>query len=413
MTSEAARLISYRKFDGDRVTLSTLSEPAPVNGLGQVVRVSLYDQRTYSGPTASLVLGDDAEQRLTAALARLEVPGAARAALAAPLSETLGLDEARFEEWMFAPTDADEARRLGALDTMTDRFPAVEQRFSRVYGLRLPRHVAILAAFLHSLDDRERRALQWLGLSSWGITGYFDDGGLDRTGHDGLDERLHCRFRRDPAELVTVLGGGSDGLHYGLWYDDPAELPSFVAYNYARDSAETWTSKAPTVLAQIRRVLDDALSDDEGPDKYWMLFPLGAALDWFAPADEAACAADGPPRWAAAERPPGGVAIGAVLPPDSGDPRAGEAGERLDAYRTDEPRTRAWIAEATAEVAAGQPAFALTLGRELHWLDADQYRRAAVDLLTGAYRALGRDALAGIAEVHAAHRDLPSVDILR
>jgi hypothetical protein len=30
-----------------------------------------------------------------------------------------------------------------------------------------------------------------------------------------------------------------------------------------------------------------------------------------------------------------------------------------------------------------------------------------------AYRALGRDALAAIVEVHHAHRDLPSVDIYR
>ncbi|GAB3830902.1 hypothetical protein ACFPIJ_30575 [Dactylosporangium cerinum] len=111
MTSETARLISYRKFDGDHVTLSTLSEPAPVNGLGPVVRVSLYDQRTYSGPTASLVLGDDAEQRLTAALARLEVPGAARAALAAPLSEL---------HWL----DADQYRRE-AVDLLTGAYRAL------------------------------------------------------------------------------------------------------------------------------------------------------------------------------------------------------------------------------------------------------------------------------------------------
>lgn len=413
MISEAGRLLNDRKFEGDRVTLSTQSDPFHVNGLGEVVRVSLYDQRSYSGPRATVVLGDDAVQRITAALARLEVPGAARAALAVPLSETLGLDEAVFEEWMFAPTEADEARRFASLGVMTERFPAVEQRVSQVYGLRLPRHLAILAAFVHSLDAHEQRALQWLGLSCWGITDYFADGGLDRTGRDGLDERLHCRFRRDPAELVTVLGGGSDGLHYGLWYDDPAELPSFVAYNYARDSAETWTAKAPTVLAQIRRELDDALADDEGPDKYWTLFPLGAALDWFAPGDAAACEADGPPRWAAAVRPPGGVVLGAVLPPGSGDPRGDRSDERLDAYRADEARARRWIAEAAAELAAGQPAFALTVGRELHWLDADPYRGDAVELLAGAYRALGRDALAGIAEVHAAHRDLPGVDVLR
>ncbi|WP_344512774.1 ADP-ribosylation family protein [Dactylosporangium maewongense] len=413
MTSEAMRLIGYRKFDDDGVTLTALSELAHVDGLGLVVRVSLYDQRTYSGPTATVVLGDDAGERVAAAVARLEVPGAARAALGASLSETLGLDEARFDESMFAPTEADEARRSASLDVMTGLFPAVEQRFSQVYGLRLPRHVAVLAAALHSLGDHERRALQSLGLSDWGVLDYFADGGLERAGRDGLDERLHCRFRRDPAELVTILGGGSDGLHYGLWYDDPAELPSFVAYNYARDSAETWTAKAPTGLAQIRRVLDDALDDDEDPERYWTLYPLRAVLDWFDAADAAACAADGPPRWADAQRPPGGVTLGAVLPPDSGDPRVGETEARHDAYRGDEERTRGWIAEATAELAAGRPAFALVLGRELHWLDADRYRREAVELLAGAYRALGRDALAGIAEVHAANRDLPSVDVLQ
>ena len=43
MTGEAARLLNYRKFDEDRVTLSTQSDPVHVNGLGVVVRVSLYD----------------------------------------------------------------------------------------------------------------------------------------------------------------------------------------------------------------------------------------------------------------------------------------------------------------------------------------------------------------------------------
>lgn len=34
------------------------------------------------------------------------------------------------------------------------------------------------------------------------------------------------------------------------------------------------------------------------------------------------------------------------------------------------------------------------------------------DLLVGAYRVLGRNALAEIIDVHVAHRDLPSVDVL-
>jgi hypothetical protein len=55
---------------------------------------------------------------------------------------------------------------------------------------------------------------------------------------------------------------------------------------------------------------------------------------------------------------------------------------------------------------------ALAVGGELHWEDLEQYRRASRDLLAGAYRALGRDALAGIVEVHVAHRNLRSVSVL-
>ncbi len=53
----------------------------------------------------------------------------------------------------------------------------------------------------------------------------------------------------------------------------------------------------------------------------------------------------------------------------------------------------------------------LVLGRELHWCDDDETREVSLELLVDAYRALGRDALAEIARVHHANRDLKSVDI--
>ncbi|MFI5912240.1 ADP-ribosylation family protein [Dactylosporangium sp. NPDC051541] len=303
-----------------------------------------------------------------------------------------------------------------ALATMEARFPSVEEHFRRVYSLRLPRHLAVYAAFWAGLSDNAARCLsERLGLSPWGITEYFEDGGLDRVTRDGLDERLHCRFRRDPAEFVTVMGGDTDGLHFGLWYDDPAELPSFIAYNYARDSAETWSHHAPTLLHEIRIRLADAKRDVEldGPEHYEGMppfEPLEAALDAYADADAAALAADGPVTWAGAPRPRVAITIGPVLPEDAGDPRAAESGERLDTYR-DPARAAPVIAAARSELAAGRPALALVVGGELHWLDADEYRPESTELLTGAYRALGRDALAGIVEVHHAHRDLRSVDI--
>ena len=52
------------------------------------------------------------------------------------------------------------------------------------------------------------------------------------------------------------------------------------------------------------------------------------------------------------------------------------------------------------------------MGGELHWSYLDQYRQVSRDLLAGAYRALGRDALAGIVEVHVTYRGLRSVSVL-
>jgi hypothetical protein len=318
---------------------------------------------------------------------------------------------------MWTPRTAEGIDPSASLSVMHERFPAVEAHFRRVYSLSLPRHLAVFAAFWDGLPAEAARCLsERLGLSPWGITDLFAAGGLERTARDGLDERLHCRFRRDPAEFVTVLGGDTDGLHFGLWYDDPAELPSFVAYNYARDSAETWTDRSPTLLAQVRTRLAAARRDVEldGEEHYRgapSFDALQRALDAYADADAEAVSADGPPRWAAAARPRVAITIGPALPRDAGDPRPRDADARLDAYR--DPATAGpVIAAARAELAAGRPALALVVGGELHWLDADEHRAAATELLTGAYRALGRDALADIVEAHHANRDLRSVEVL-
>jgi hypothetical protein len=307
----------------------------------------------------------------------------------------------------------DDQRRTAALATMWERFPLVAERVRRVYGLRLPHHLAVFAAFWASTDGAEREALSDLMVYPWGVTDYFGDDGLLLVARDRLDERLHARFRRDPAEFVTVLGGGSDGLHYGLWYDDPAELPSLIAYNYARDSAETWASSSSTLLELLRGRVGAVLSDygDDGEEAQ-RIRPLIAALDWFNAADREALLADGESRWASAPRLYSAVSLFPALPPDSGDPHLTKSPDRLSVFEGDAAQAARWIADAERELAAGRPALALAIGGELQWLDQDEYRRQGLDLLTGAYRMLGRDALADIAEIHAEHRDLSSVEIL-
>lgn len=85
---------------------------------------------------------------------------------------------------------------------------------------------------------------------------------------------------------------------------------------------------------------------------------------------------------------------------------------RADAYRSDPEAVREWLKDARARLDAGEPAMALALGRELHWVDGDEHREEAGALLVAAYEALGRTAHAGILRAHLALRDERSVDVL-
>lgn len=291
--------------------------------------------------------------------------------------------------------------RSSAIRKAEDRFEAVAKRFASVYGMRLPRHVTYTAAFFLGLGDEDRRAAERLEANGlFGVGEWFEDGKLDRAPR--ADERIHGRFRRDPPELVTLVSGGSDGSHWGLWYDDPSELPRVCAHNWARDSAET-ASHASTLLASIV-----ARHERNAPNGV----PRGIA-DWLAElvaletrahTDEAIGAPHPRSSWCVGGMGPWGV----ELPADWTSHAA--ADERAAAYRGKDPNVLEWITLAKRELAGGEPGRALLLGRELHWLDADEHRAACTELLVGAYRALGRDALAGVVEAHHAARDVPSVD---
>lgn len=404
----------------ERAQLITWDPPYFVRGLGLVASFHLFDASTYQGPFAELIVVPLARLREAAAalddlavtLEALRSRGVA-SALGSPLDATLGLAPARHAEGMFAPDEAAERRRRDALGAMEARFDAVAARMKEVYGLRLPRYLATFAAFFRSLDALERVGMSRLGRSQGGIMLWFEDGGLDRKTRDGLDARLECRFRSDPPELVTVAWGDSDGLHYGLWYDDPADLPTCVAHNYARDSAETWRDQEPTPLAVFAaRARERIASPDPGWPVPLPLYAVRDALDWFAGADRAALAADPPAkRWLDAPRIPTLGTFGPALPPGAGSIRVGDAEERLKAWRAQPARVKKWIASAKRDCAEGKPAAALTFGLDLHWLDADEHRGDALDLLVMAYEKLGRHAHAETAKIHYAHRDLGSVGV--
>lgn len=406
--------------EDEEVRLAAWRPPCWVRGVGVVLSTSLYDTSTYKGSSADLVIVPASRVgEVEAALDELAalVAGARRVGLRSGLetgiAACLGMEEVRYHEGLLEPDLATVARRRRALATMEGRFDAVAERMRAVYGLRLPRYLATFAAFWASLDELEAQGTQALGRSPGGIMVWFEDDGLARRTRGGLDARLECRFRRDPPEMVTVMWGDSDGLHYGLWYDDPADPPTYVVHNYARDSAETWRDEEATPLGVLAALAEEAIDDPyRDGEPSLSVYAVREALAWFAEADRAALEADPPaPRWLTAPRIPTIGTFGPALPADAGSIRVGDAYARHDVYRSQPERVKTWIASAQRDCAEGRPAAALTFGLDLHWVDSDATRKEALELLVAAYEALGRHAHAETIKVHHAHRDLGSVGV--
>lgn len=299
-------------------------------------------------------------------------------------------------------SEARERRRVVMAKTLAE-FPRVRDEVQRIFALRLPAHIAHAAGWWLALTDAEREeAWAYVGTGLAGVTEWFGGGRDGMTVKHGLDARLDSRFRSDPPEMLTVFGGNSDGSHWGLWYDDPRELPRAVVHNWARDTAETAVS-ATTLLMALR-------SNVAGSGGRW---PLRAGiLDWLDEAlagEREAHAAEQIPAFVERAAILGGLGPwldGAALPADLPDRDA-----RWEAYKSNSAVVGDWIARARSELAAGKPALALYLGRELHWVQPPSWRAEETELLVEGLRGFGRDALAEIARVHHAHRDLRNVDV--
>lgn len=294
-----------------------------------------------------------------------------------------------------------EQRRRAALEQAYAAFPRLAEHVQSVWGLTLPRTLAVYHAFhlaIASLPSAVHEAsCTWPG----GIIERLGPRGWELQLRDGLDERVHVRFRQDPPEMLSFAWGNSDGQHFGFWYDT-AEQAIAVVHNYARDSAETWiVGDHPLSVCRQRWHYDEPPSGETGFSTRLYL----EELEWFE-AEEQRVAGKASAD-ALASRPqllggPGSIPA-AKLPLDIDG--------RVDAYRNDPDTVQAWMTQAREQLDAGEPAFALALGRELHWFDHDRYREQAGALLVAAYEALGRSAHAGILRAHLAHRDEPSVGV--
>ena len=408
-------------IEDEKARLGSWDPPMFVRNVGIVATIHVMNIETYSSTSAEIVVVPIARfheaaetlEELADKLALVTTQGVA-ALLEKPLQESLVSQNIELVAYIEGLFDADEEtsqRRQRALEWTSERFPAIAQRMREVYGLRLPRYMATFAAFWRSLDELERKGMEHLGRRPGGIMVWFEERGLLRKTRDDLDPRLDCRFYADPPELVTFMWGDSDGLHYGLWYDDPADPPTCIAHNYARDSAETWRDQKPTPLGVLLDEAQERIRNQYGDEPASLsVHAVHAALEWFAETDAKALAADPPAkRWLQAPRIATLGTFGPALPPDAGSIRVGDPHQRLEAWRKMPARVRKWIDSAKRDCAAGKPAAALTFGLDIHWLGADEYRKEGEELLLMAYEKLGRRTHAETLKVHYKHRDLGSV----
>lgn len=214
---------------------------------------------------------------------------------------------------------------------------------------------------------------------------------------DGRDLRypavLHYRYQFDPPEFFTVLVGNVDGLHWGYWFDDPGRLPPVVASFYARDAFELtqydslFTAVSVAITRSEQGTRENRTADRAARAAYDRDLAALSALKARLPA-----------TWVKYQRKPTfktADGMGGVV--------ASELVGSLTEFERREPQS--FI---EAELAAGRPGTLLKLGKTL-WEDD---KLLALDVLSRAYAALGREGLQRVAEAHRAHPELPSVDVL-
>ncbi|WP_144369991.1 hypothetical protein [Myxococcus stipitatus] len=331
--------------------------------------------------------------------------------------------------------------RAQALEKALARHEGVAARFARTHGLYLPKQAAVTFAFFDSLTSAEWQAPKYLmGISpsnvGVGFLSHYSEEAFAWPLKDGLDERIH--YLRPETLPETPLMFIADFASFAFFFDDPGFHPSGVVHSkmdhqtrwigetfldFFRDWADE-VLKHPTlhltgesgVTAQLGLDPADVVKRD-----YFLVRMFKEAVEDFLELSKDIRLEDrAKMRRSYAERTllagqPGGVGIAT----DLGD---GEGFEFPSDYHSSESRPAVLeaVARARARLREGDPRYALALGRELHGsvrsLEREVFTREhqgppppwqdeAKELLTGAYRALGWEALARKVEVHHAHRN--------
>ncbi|MES4904369.1 MULTISPECIES: ADP-ribosylation family protein [unclassified Streptomyces] len=295
--------------------------------------------------------------------------------------------------------------------------------------------------FLLALGPVERTAFdEDLNLYACGIMAVFDDPAWQPA--DGSDPRMHWRYYWDPPEFITFLNGEYPGEHYGLWFDDGRTCTGVLGHS-PKDNSDFGFPDEGTPLEVVRAKIENFFlhHSDDGDDSDGARVPAGYRVrllretlmryetgdrpeqgreydlrcgrgdDWYSTVDPARITTlDG-----------AGALVTGETVLDRGPQRACEDRALTDRIRealtTDRPTLHELVTKAKDRCSAGDPAEALALGRDLHFISDDntqprrtsipERERHAAELLAMAYRALGRDNLAELTELDLRERKIP------
>ncbi len=281
----------------------------------------------------------------------------------------------------------------------------------RTHGLTLPEHLLDFAARWSALPRADHDLVEAaVGFTPAGVLAELTASTRARVASD-VEPCLRARHELDPPEFLLVALA-SDGTRIGLWYDDDRLAPSFLM-RYAPGDDATLVYAGTSLHEALRRAVDDAYANSAEETGEAPASPMLA---------RARVIAESLPL----PRPPIGAPPAyddAVRVATSTGARLWAPGKRLGRrYAETDPAAarkllrappdvwQSWVDKARADCMSGEPVEALALGHDLHHLAtprAPERAVAATDLLVAAYRALGREALARIAEAQHRHRKAP------
>lgn len=222
---------------------------------------------------------------------------------------------------------------------------------------------------------------------------------------------LGTRYYDDPPEFFLVFSGDTDGLHWGYWFDDPDNSPSFsVADYYSRDAYEI-TEDGGTLFEAFRLHLErchdstlENIETDPDAEQYQAEYQadlekyalIRTRLMQYATADRPEIGDDYVEQYGGGEGDRGIVAetfdgMGIVVSDSLYRPLSLGDGE-LRARAIADAALSEVVAEAQRALAEGFPGTALKLGRDL-WIGNERQKQDAYRLLSSAYEALNRPTL--------------------